>query len=219
METAVEVSVEPDPLSNLICWCFRNNLISKQEKEVSSEAGFASEVSEDYNSLVDNHGELKGSILKRTRSLKVKGSGGFRVQRQISDIDGGDDEWNEKSNDSGFNSEHNSSFIGSEHPSGGGSDCIPSAIFNGELHSSYLQHYGLDGPIPEPVQVPCQFLLPPEVAYHSWILNNEVAKLDALLSNFEFNLFRESLPRYPKISLTTLCWQEGHINTFMNPEF
>ena len=53
-----------------------------------------------------------------------------------------------RTNESGFNSEHNSSYIVSDNPSGTGSD-IPSAVFNSDLGSNYLENYGLNGPIPE----------------------------------------------------------------------
>ena len=53
-----------------------------------------------------------------------------------------------RTNESGFNSEQNSSYIVSENHSGTGSD-IPSAVFNSDLGSNYLENYGLNGPIPE----------------------------------------------------------------------
>ena len=55
-----------------------------------------------------------------------------------------------KYQDSGFNSEQNSSYVVSEDPSNACTAAdVPSNVFNSELGSNYLEHYGLDGPLPE----------------------------------------------------------------------
>jgi len=131
----------------------RNNFI-KPDRESNNEC--VSEFSEDYNS-VDSHDSKRG-ILKRTRSLPQdefilpqklvdqlrKNESLFSNNSSRTHESG----FNSGTAESGFNSEQNSSYIVSENPSGTGSD-IPSAVFNSELGSNYLENYGLNGPIPE----------------------------------------------------------------------
>jgi len=127
----------------------RNNLIKPDRESINE---YVSEFSEDYNS-VDSHESRKG-ILKRTRSLNQEE---FilpaKLVEQLRKNESLFSNNSSRTKDSGFNSEQNSSYIVSENPSGTGSD-IPSAVFNSELGSNYLENYGLNGPIPEYQSLP-----------------------------------------------------------------
>jgi len=139
METAVEVFHH-----------FRENILKsdKLSNEKHKNSEFASDVSDDYNSV--NSVTSRKSILKRSRSLPQDE---FCISEKL--MGRNDSRFSHRTHDSGFQSDHPSSVIGSEQPSlvsdqpsGTGSE-IPSAIFNSELGSNYLEHYGLNGPLAE----------------------------------------------------------------------
>lgn len=94
--------------------------------------------------------------VKRSKSMPEEEFS--ELARKLRELERMDSNLSGKTRDSGFNSEHEggsvffNSFVGG--PPGASADEhtgseIPSAIFgcNGELHSGFLDNYGLDGPL------------------------------------------------------------------------
>ena len=96
---------------------------------------------------------FRRGILKRARSLPPEEF--LLPQKLVEQLRRGEGKHG-KTHDSGFNSEQNSSYVVSEGNSGTACD-VASNVFNSELGSNYLAHYGLDGPLAEYQPPPSEY--------------------------------------------------------------